>query len=481
MVTALSALDQQMVLPAIGSRRNLQVVINPQLGNIQLYEISANKTELLSITNFLEDLKRIEVSYVPKADISFLQTGGGAQNDRSNDPNYNKFFGKGGIFPSKKTRNADEETLSFRERAFNTEKEWWGKGLRKYDGVVAAAMNKDALVLTIPSYGTILVYRFQNPELILDVYRNFRLDLMIPGNYNSYPESREIYEILPTYLKRQHEKLLLDEENALGDNAGKVVPLGDTDPWMIANQTNKFFLYDAGNNRLLLYQYRGSTKGGTLTLLSSRSMVIDLLIPTAFNSEPSVSTVLRNHNRALKAARRPPIDECYLRAFMELAGVTVEGDSGIHAAADVSAEQLIINHAPQRKVLTYRFEGRNQKLELISVRDYTMEQAVNAHLQSIKNEVEAIKLAKRASKMARRDNFAQVIETARLAIHYDPAVTEELEKSRDLKRLYGENPAWADLLNQGKRAIEEKLARNEAIKERGKQICEERAKLLEDR
>ena len=148
-------------------------------------------------------------------------------------------------------------------------------------------------------------------------------------------------------------------------------------------------------------------------------------------------------------------------------------------APDANTEQLVINHAPQRKVLTYRFEGRNQQLELISVRDYTIEQAVNLHLQSIRNEVEANKILTRAEKSARRDNINQIIEMIRLAVFYDPNISEDLAKNRDFKRLYEKDDKWQALLAEAEEAKIAHEANLEAIVTKAQELREQRQELLQ--
>lgn len=464
--TAVHALETPLVLKSGGQGGNY-AVIEPGLGTVTLYAVEGNTLTKHGSASFLADLSFLEQRPFDERDGVVYST------LRIGDPGCRPTMGDLlAAFPSKPSKREAEAGLkSYQARAIEAENAFWAKD-NPFDGIVRGAYSATVLFLCIPSKHAILLYdcqdRTKGPQLV--GWRNYGVELMVPQVFGSTPTPQDILAQLPAEVKDDQKKALDEAMKALAEGGG-AIQLQPSDPWVAAGGGDRFVLVDPPNKHIMTYEYKG--KGWEVK--SVRNLEVDMMIPTAFNSSPdeqrTFTEYLASRKNQLAAYGITP-DLPYFKALVGQKQVDSGKVSDVQATGN--ADDIVIDYVKLHKLYVYRLLGRNNSLELVSMRDYTLDVGLALQDVEFRADVDAANAwadAKRA--LQKHDNKVGLLSVM-LALKRNPCLYKTIEKDpsgKDLKKM----PEWQGLLDEAIKACETKTKELEERKKRAEEERKNRA------
>ena len=460
--TALHALETPLVLKSGGQGGNY-AVIEPGTGNVTLYAVEGNTLTKNGSANYLADLSFLEQRPYDERDgivYSTLRVG-----DKNCKPTMGDLLA---AFPAKPTkREADAGLKSYQARAIEAENEFWSKE-HAFDGIVRGAYSATVLFLCIPSKHAILLYdcqdRNKGPQLV--GWRNYGVELMIPQVFMSTPIPADILAQLPAEIKDDQKKALQDAMKALAEGGG-AIQLQPSDPWVAAGGGDRFVMIDSPNKHIMTYEYKG--KGWEVK--SVRNLEVDLMIPTAFNSSPDEQRTFSDYIQSRKAqlaAYGIVPDLPYFKALVGQKQVDSGKVSDVQATGN--ADDIVIDYVKLHKLYVYRLLGRNNALELVSMRDYTLDVGLALQDVEFRADADATDAWNNAkASLQKHDNKVGLLSVS-FALKRNPCLYKTIEKEpshKDLKKM----PEWQAMLDEAIKACE---TRTKELEERKKRAEEER-------
>ena len=459
------ALETSMVLHSGTQGPGVYAVVEPGLGNVTLYSVEGNNLTKHSSVNFLADVTNL--ANRPRTEragviYSTLRLG-----DDSGKPTMADLLFQ---FPDKPTAKEQANGVkAYRARATEAEDAFWAKE-HAYDGVVRGAMGNSCLFLCIPSMHALLLYncgdRAKGPQLV--GFRNYGVDLMVPQVYKSSPTPQEILGQLPADIKEEQKTALEEALKALG--GGGAMDLQPSDPWVASGGGDRFVLVDPPNKHMATYEYKG--KGWELA--SVRNLEVDMLIPTSYKSAPDEQGTFvqwaQSRKEEIKAFGIIP-DLAYFKALV--GQKQVESGKVSDLQASMAADDLVLDYVKAHKLFVYRLNGANNGLELVSMRDYTIDVGLALQDLEFRSAVDARNVWTVDAKAALGGrNPKLAILSVLYALKLDPCLYKEIEKdprAKDLKAL----PEWQPAIEAAMKGCEAKM---KDLEERRKKAEEERAK-----
>jgi hypothetical protein len=458
------ALETSMVLRSGTQGAGVYAVVEPGLGNVTLYSVEGNQLTKYSSVNFLADVTNL-------ANRPFTERGGIVYSTlRIGDPGGKPTMGDLlDQFPAKPTAKEQANGVkAYRARATEAEDEFWSKE-HAYDGVVRGAMGNSCLFLCIPSMHALLLYNCQDrtkgPQLV--GFRNYGVDLMVPQVYKSSPTPQEILGQLPADIKEE-QKTAIDEALKALAGGGATMALQPSDPWVASGGGDRFVLVDPPNKHMATYEYKG--KGWELT--SVRNLEVDMLIPTALKSSPDEQGTFtqwaQSRKEEIKAFGIIP-DLAYFKALV--GQKQIESGKTSDLQANMQADDLVLDYVKAHKLFVYRLNGANNGLELVSMRDYTIDVGLALQDLEFRSGVDARSVWGVDARNALAGHNPKLAMLSVLyALKLDPCLYKEIEKdprAKDLKAL----PEWQGTLDTAMKACETKM---KELEERRKKAEEER-------
>ena len=463
-----SALENSLVMRSPGGGgAGIYAIVQPATGNITLYTLEGNSTTRYGSTNFLSDLNFLGSCPAAKqGDVyySLLRLG----HFGVSIPSIGDLLASP-AFPDKPTAKEQAAGLkALRFRATDAEDAFWAED-KPYDGVVRGAMGTQFLLICIPVKHALLAYDCQdrnNPRLVS--WRNYGVDLMIPQVYNSDPAPQAILQALPADLQDEQKKAFQEQMDALKEGGG-AVQLQPSDPWIASGSGDRWVLVDPPNKHICTYEYTGKT----WSLKSSRNLEVDHLIPTSYNSSPDEQRGFKEYEASRKKqldAKGIIADLAYFKSLVNQKQVESAKTSDIQAS--IVGDDLLLDFVKLRKLYAYRLNGAKQGLELVSMRDYTLDVGLGLQDVELNEEVQAQDAWARAKKfLAKNDSDIAWMQT-KFALKLNPDLYKVVEKdpsAKSLKKL----PDWQATLDAAIKASEEKQKK---LEERRKAAEEERAR-----
>ncbi len=461
-----SALENSLVMrPPGGNGGGLYAVVQPGNGNITLYGLEGNSTTKYGSANFLADLNYLAaVTAARQGDIFYSLLRLGSENSK---PSPAELLSTP-AFPEKPTAKEQAAGLkALRYRATDAENAFWAEE-KEYDGVVRGAMGSTVLMICVPVKHALLFYdcqdRNKGPRLVC--WRNYGVDLMITQTYNSDPAPQDILQALPKDIQKEQIDAIQQQMDALKEGGG-AVQLQPSDPWVASGSGDRWVLVDPPNKHICSYEYAGRT----YNLKSSRNLEIDQLIPTSMNSNPDEQRTFQEYENSRKkqlAAKGILLDVPYLKALVNQKQVESAKTSDIQA--DITGDDLMLDFVKLRKIFAYRLNGRNNGLEFVSMRDYTLDVGMGLQDVELRAEADAVDAWNFAKKMLGKFDEETVWRTVKFALKLDPCIIKVIEKDSAAKKLK-KIPDWQATLDEAIKACEEKMKK---LEERRKAAEEER-------
>jgi hypothetical protein len=462
-LTALPALETSMVLRQGGTngQGGVYVVVEPGIGTITIYTVEGSLLSKHGSANFIQDLEfqsQFVVGERGESVYTALRTG-----SSNCKPSVDELLS---MLPSKPTEAEVKNGLkSYQERARLAEDLFW-KEDHPYDGVVRGALGATSLMLVIPCKRALLVYDIQKQEVgpVLAAVRNFAAELYVPQVLASSPTPTELLAQLPADVKKEQKTAIEDSLKALAE-AGGALTLKPSEPWVGVGTADRYVIIDPPNQHLMTYEYTG--KG--LRTASSRSMQVDLLIPTLMHSDPSEAAELKQfataRKQALAEAKIIP-DIFYFKALVSQKQVPSSKTSDLQA--NVTNDDLVIDFLKLHKLFTYKLYGAGNGLELAAMRDYTLDvglQLQEGEFADIVNSRTCWAQVK-AQLGARQPTLA--FRSFKLALSINPCLYKELEKEPTLKSLKADadfQPTWDAAMKGCEALMKERADRNKAAQD----------------
>ena len=443
-LTPVSALETPLILDG-GS---LAVTIDPGLGLATMVAVEQNGTRRLGWKHFLSDLMRIEKSVDLVGDKAYSKL---RQGSASATPSVEEFIR---LFPdkaSKKDVEANRDALQKRVRA--AEDAFWEK-LPPFDGKVAGSFNGQYLMLVVPSRRALLFYENASEKLELRGWYNYGPLLYISTAWKSTPNPSELASQL-TGLDEEQKKTL---EGALVSAEGEVAQAAASEVWTIADGKN-FLVVDTANRILFGVQFPGKK----IAISSVRNLSADLLIPglkTAPTDSEGIQEFAKTRAPLIKKAGMT-IDPPFVRALVA-ASAAGQAAKATDLQANLVNGHLLMNFPAQRKLVSYKVEGKGNGIELISVRDTTYDAGL-ATIDRIfvdrANAEEALKEAEKASKKEPADCLRLVT----MALGLDPEILPQVEKNAAIRGALAKTAEWEPLLAEAAKQAEAAKAKWTAI------------------
>jgi hypothetical protein len=451
-----AALENSLVMRSAG-QGGLYAVVSPNTGNITLYAIEGQTTTRYGSANFLADLAYLEgVPGGKQGEITYSAL-------RLSAPNFlpvpNELI-RTVAFPEKPTaKEAAAGLKGLRWRAIEAEDAFWAE-TKAYDGVVRGAMGSQYLLICIPIKHALLCYdcqdRNKGPQLIS--FRHYGIDLMIPQTYASDPAPQAILNALPPEIKDEQKKALEESLAALAEGGG-ALKLEPSDPWIASGAGDRWVLVDPPNNHIVTYEYQGKN----WTMKSSRNIQVEHLIPTSWRSGPDeqaqFTEYVKSRKKLLEAAGVIP-DLAYFKALVDQKQVASGKTSDIQA--NIVGDDLMLDFVKKRKIFAYRINGANNGLELLSVRDYTLDVGLALQDVEFRAETDSINAWDSAKRLLGKNDTGSAWMATQFALKLDPCLYKKIEKDAAAKPL--------------KKLADWQATLDDAIKR-----CQEKEKQLEER
>ena len=459
-----AALENSLVMrsPGLGAG-GLYAVVNPGAGSITLYGIEGQNTQRYGSGNFLADLAYLEG--LPGA----TQNGVTFSALRLSQPTFTPspadlLFSP--AFPEKPSAKELEAGLkALRYRATEAEEAFWSE-VKPYDGIVRGAMGSQYLLLCVPIKHALLCYdcqdRNKGPQLV--AWRNYGVDLMIPQTLASDPAPQAILNALPADIKEDQKKAIEESLKGLAEGGG-AIKLEPSDPWIASGTGDRWVLVDPPNKHICTYEYQGKK----WVLKSSRNLEVDHLVPTSFRSSPDeqqgFNEYIKSRKKQLDASGIIP-DLAYFKALVDQKQVVSGKTSEIQAS--IVGDDLMLDFVKLRKIYAYRLNGANNGLELLSMRDYTLDVGLSLQDVEFRAEVDAINAWNAAKKyLAARDDGAAWM-AVKFALSLDPLMYKIIEKdsgTKPLKKLADWQATLDDAIKRGQEKEKQLEERRKAAEE----------------
>ena len=465
-----AAMETSMVMRSPGSGGSgVYAVVNPGTGNMTLYVIEGTATTRYGSGNFLADLTNLEGLPGAKQGetvYSALRLSHPAFKPTPAELLVSVAFPDK---PSAKEQAAGRKAL--RWRATEAEDAFWAD-VKPYDGVVRGAMGTQYLLLCIPVKHALLCYdcqdRVKGPVLVS--YRNFGVDLMIPQTLNSDPAPQAILSALPADIKEEQKKAIAEQLAALAEGGG-AIKLEPSDPWIASGSGDRWVLVDPPNKHICTYEYLGKT----WAIKSSRNIQVEQLIPTSFRSSPDeqaeFSEYIKSRQKQLLAAGIIA-DVPYFKALVDQKQVASAKTSDIQAS--IVGDDLMLDFVKLRKIFAYRLTGANNGLEMLSMRDYTLDVGLALQDVEFRAGVDAINAWNLAKKFLAGHDNASAWLSILYALKLDPSIYKTIEKDsavKPLKKLPEWQATWDEAIKKAeekeKQLEERRKAAEEARKAKG--------------
>jgi hypothetical protein len=445
------ATETPLILNAQGG--NGYAVVNVASGAITLYGVEGQSLVRYGSANFLTDLnERRDRIYDQDKDgnvYSYLRTG---------SPNFTPTAGE---LINRMPTAATDGTESYQQRAVASENAFWKK-TPEYDGLVRGAYSRNAIMLAIPSLHTLMIYEIvdRNRGPKLKAWRNYGPDLMIPQIYESQPTPKVIVERLQTTLKNDAGRLKELEAQLLQIEKGGAITLASGEPVLLATASDRFLLIDTANHHLIAYEWLG----GKARMTGARNTQVDLLIPVAMNSTPNPAAALadfaQTYRKEMTAAGIPqPLDEDILSALIAQ-GKTRDKIAKVQQVSSNNGD-VVIDYTDLHKLFVYRVQGTNNSLELVSMRDYTLDLGLAALADLFNDQVRGQAAMQDVIKRLEASQY----DSAMLVLHYVASVAPKLvlQTEKELKfRPLTKHPDWADLMTFAKNQADADDAKRKA-------------------
>ena len=452
-----AALDNSLVMRRPGAQTSgIYAVVSPSTGNVTLYSLEGNQTTRYGSANFLADMQTLEnIPGITQGGITYslLRLSHPISLPTPTDL-INSI-----AFPDKPTaKEAAAGLKSLRARVVEAENAFWDKP-KPYDGVVRGAMGNQYLLLCVPVKHALLAYdcqdRDKGPQLVS--YRNYGIDLMIPQVLNSDPAPQALLAALPADIKAEQKASLEKAMRELAEGGGSIA-LQPSDPWIATGTLDRWVLVDPPNNHICTYEYLGKN----WRLMSSRNLEVDHLIPTSYHSAPSEKAEYDEYvkSRAKQLAAAGIVaDLAYFKALVDQKQVASAKTSDIQA--DLVNDDLVLDFVKLRKIYAYRLNGANNGLELLSMRDYTLDVGLALQDVEFRSVVEAARAWDAAKKFLGKHDFPLAMSSVLYALKCDPSIYKIIDKdsaAKPLKKL----PEWQPALDEAIKSTEEQTKQKEA-------------------
>ncbi|TVR16085.1 MAG: hypothetical protein EA401_01925 [Planctomycetota bacterium] len=515
-----SALDTPLTLTQPHEEnQNRLVTIDESSGAMRLYEMTQGRGDQalrqVAPWNFLIDLDRImNIRMVidnphrqdrndPEYVFWPLARTGSFMGDRgpSNVPLYGQMYQY--FLPQQRSTVLATEDAFFNESL-------------SYDGNVQAALSRHYLFLVIPSTFTILVYNISQDSFELAAYRNYRpeLYLTIPDQnprglpfFGSNPQFNDIIRALRQVgggdLILQQRAQRMEEALESMESEQELIPVSASEPWVQGLRNNHFVVVDPANNKIMLY---GLPQNNTLTLTSLRNFDLDRRLPSwpmprrhlnefdravveaylqrlgRSNQDGQIRAITQEVADWVQEARRanelqevnPSPSEIQIAIFRQLAeqqnllagdGARRSQGSGrsstFEAVVDPNA-RLVLDLKDERRLLVYQLFGSNNRMEMVSSRDYTIETGIAVYDYELSKQRAAARIFNQIESLVRRPGAqveGMVLSNIQYLLAMSPSSYEQLEANRRIVRRFGEHEMWQP-------TIEKAMADSQAQRER---------------
>lgn len=499
--------------------QNRLVTIDEASGAMRLYEMTQGRGEQalrqVAPWNFLIDLDRIlNIRMVldnphrrdrndPEHVFWPLARTGSFMGDRgpSNVPLYGEMYQY--FLPAQRATVLATEDAFFNENI-------------SYDGNVQAALSRHYLFLVIPSTYTILVYNISQDSFELAAYRNYRpeLYLTIPDQnprglpfFGSNPQFNDIIRALrqvgggDMILQQRAERT--QEAMEAMESEQELIPVSQSEPWVQGLRNNHFVLVDPANNKIMLY---GLPQSNTLTLTSLRNFDLDRRLPSwpmprrhlnefdsavvesylqrlgRNNQDGQIRAITQEVQNWAQEARRngelqevnPSAAEIQIAIFRQLAeqqnllagdGARRSQESGRSSTFDAVVDpnaRLVLDLKDERRLLVYQLFGSNNRMEMVSSRDYTIETGIAVYDYELSKQRAAGRIFRQIESLVRRPGAqieGMVLANIQYLLAMAPSSYEQLEGNARIRRRFGDHEMWQP-------TIEKAMADSEAQRER---------------
>lgn len=461
-----AALENSLVMRSPGQGGSgLYAVVSPSTGNMTLYAIEGTTTTRYGSGNFLADLANLEgLPGGKQGEITYSAL-------RIGHPEFVPTPAEllsSVAFPEKPSAKEKEAGLKgLRWRAIEAEDAFWAD-VKPYDGVVRGAMGSQYLLLCVPIKHALLCYDCQdrNKGPVLISFRNYGVDLMIPQTFASEPAPQAILAALPADIKAEQKTAIEEQLKALEEGGG-ALKLEPSDPWIASGSGDRWVLVDPPNKHIVTYEYLGKK----WAVKSSRNIEVEHLIPTSFRSAPNeqdqFNEYIRSRKKQIETAGIIP-DIAYFKALVDQKQVASSKTSDIQAS--MVGDDLMLDFVKQRKIFAYRLNGANNGLELLSMRDYTLDVGLALQDVEFRAAVDAQNAWALAKKFLAKHDDGSAWLSVKYAISLDPSIYKVIEKdngAKPLKKL----PDWQPTLDD---AIKRAQEQEKKLEERRKAAEEER-------
>ena len=442
----LSALESPLIMRGQG---DLTGVINPNTGTIQLYRTAGKNLMQTGSYYFLTDLEFLSNVPHPAIDPDEVEMAASWTKLRMGERTEPNIL-----------NDIKRQSPNAWKVMMESENEFWTK-IPEYEGDVVGAIGRSHFFLCFPKMHALLVYEVKNGKDVgLVAYRNIGPDLMLSGTLNSDPNPAKLLKELPSDVQEAFKERNKAREEAIEN--GEIVQLKEPKPWIAGLQNEKIVMLEPANQRLLVYEFNGKM----LQLKSARNLEIELMVPPGIGvqTRPDPGQQYKNYQKMLTRARKVPYTLDELKALASVAGTHRKqgGEEEIQAFIDENF-YLTIDFIKQRKLLLYSPDEGGSGIKMLSVRDYTLENAIALHIDLINRENKAEGLFKQAKSLAsKRSRRASAMRYLKLALKYKPSLVEEAEDK--LAKHLAEQNGWAEMIKQARADWEKQIQQEEQMK-----------------
>ncbi len=462
-LTTLPALETSMVLRQAGSngQAGIYVVVEPGLGTMTLYTVEGTSLVKHGSANFLQDVEFYSKFVIGmRGGTAFTALRTGSANCK---PSVDELLA---MLPSKPTEEEVKNGLkSYQERARQAEDAFWAAD-HPYDGVIRGALGATSLMIVVPCMRAILVYDIQKQDVgpQLAAWRNYAAELYVPQVLASSPTPTELLAQLPADVKAEQKKNIEEAMKALIAGGGALT-LKPSDPWIGVGTADRYVIIDPPNQHLMTYEYTG--RG--LRTASSRSMQIDMLIPTSMHSDPSEAAELteyaKSRKKQLTAAKIIP-DIFYFKALVTQKQVASSKTSDLQA--NITNDDLMLDFLKLHKLYTYKLQGAGNGLELAAMRDYTLDVGLQLQDSEFQAIVNAQNYFANAKKLFGEHSPTLAFSAFKLALLEYPCLYKDIEKEPALKELKKDadfQPTWDAAMKGCEALMKDRADRNKAAED----------------
>jgi hypothetical protein len=377
-----------------------------------------------------------------------------------------------------------------------------------YDGTVRAALSKNYLLVVVPSHYVMLMYKIIDDEFELVSFRNYRPEL-----YLALPDQpvKPAIDSLPDFnaLKAGIRRLgggatvlaerarQFEQELEAMETEEELIPIAKSDPWVKGLIRDRFVVVDPATKRMMVYEV---PRADTLGLKSLRNLDLDFRIPSwplpnrdlsefdgfvvdqymarlkRLREDAPVEAMLKDLEAWAKEARsagelkhfnadRQALTIALFRSMASANDAALVGEGAVKSdnePYDVvtdNQERLVLDLKQERRLLIYFTAGNNNRIELVSARDYTIDTGVGTYDYLVKRKQDAVKILKtRIMKEIRRRDLADLNMTnIAYVLTLAPELVDEIEKERRITTTLSDHPDWQPTIEKAIAAKEAKM------------------------